>query len=184
MIIILLNKCARYLSFLCSTYYAVINHVTSQEIDYNKFSDEVKYYYDKSKGRYGAIKIQRDLEEAGIPCSVKRVQRHMAKLGLRSVVVRKYKYQNNQGKVPNDKKNILNRDFTTTTINQKWVTDITYIHVLKEGWTYLASVMDLYNRKIIGYSYGKNPTAELAKKAVENACLNVEVLQVLSFIQI
>jgi transposase InsO family protein len=81
-----------------STYYAVINHVISQrEIDYNKFSDEVKYYYDKSKGRYGAIKIQRDLEEAGIPCSVKRVQRHMAKLGLRSVVVRKYKYQNNQG---------------------------------------------------------------------------------------
>jgi len=98
----------------------------------------------------------------------------MAKLGLRSVVVRKYKYQNNQGKVPDDKENILNRDFTATTINQKWVTDITYIHVLNEGWTYLASVMDLYNRKIIGYSYGKNPTAELAKKAVENACLNVE----------
>ncbi|MBY2173992.1 IS3 family transposase [Clostridioides difficile] len=121
-----------------------ITNVTSQrEIDYIKFSDEVKYYYDKSKGRYGAIKIQRDLEEAGIPCSVKRVQRHMAKLGLRSVVVRKYKYQNNQGKVPDDKENILNRDFTTTTINQKWVTDITYIHVLKEGWTYLASVMDL-----------------------------------------
>ncbi len=165
----------KVLKFPRSTYYAVINHVISQrEIDYKKFSDEVKYYYDKSKGRYGAIKIQRDLEEAGIPCSVKRVQRHMAKLGLRSVVVRKYKYQNNQGKVPDDKENILNRDFTTTTINQKWVTDITYIHVLKEGWTYLASVMDLYNRKIIGYSYGKNPTAELAKKAVENACLNVE----------
>ncbi|CUX13227.1 DDE-type integrase/transposase/recombinase [Clostridium sp. C105KSO13] len=98
----------------------------------------------------------------------------MAKLGLRSVVVRKYKYQNNQGKVPDDKENILNRDFNATTINQKWVTDITYIHVQDGGWTYLASVMDLYNRKIIGYSYGKNPTAELAKKAVENACLNVE----------
>lgn len=169
------KQMCKVLKFPRSTYYAVINHVISQrEIDYNKFSDEVKYYYDKSKGRYGAIKIQRDLEEAGILCSVKRVQRHMAKLGLRSVVVRKYKYQNNQGKVPDDKENILNRDFTTTTINQKWVTDITYIHVLKEGWTYLASVMDLYNRKIIGYSYGKNPTAELAKKAVENACLNVE----------
>ena len=169
------KQMCKVLKFPRSTYYAVINHVTSQrEIDYNKFSDEVQYYYDKSKGRYGAIKIQRDLEEAGIPCSVKRVQRHMAKLGLRSVVVRKYKYQNNQGKVPDDKENILNRDFTATTINQKWVTDITYIHVLNEGWTYLASVMDLYNRKIIGYSYGKNPTAELAKKAVENACINVK----------
>ena len=165
----------KVLKFPRSTYYAVINHVTSQrEIDYNKFSDEVQFYYNRSKGRYGAIKIQRDLEEAGIPCSVKRVQRHMAKLGLRSVVVRKYKYQNNQGKVPDDKENILNRDFNATTINQKWVTEITYIHVQDGGWTYLASVMDLYNRKIIGYSYGKNPTAELAKKAVENACLNVE----------
>ena len=47
----------------------------------------------------------------------------MARLGIRSVVVRKYKYQNNQGKVPDDKENILNRDFSTTTINQKWVTD-------------------------------------------------------------
>ena len=48
----------KVLKFPRSTYYAVINHVISQrEIDYNKFSDEVKYYYDKSKGRYGAIKI-------------------------------------------------------------------------------------------------------------------------------
>ncbi|MEG2774632.1 MAG: DDE-type integrase/transposase/recombinase [Acetivibrio sp.] len=56
---------------------------------------------------------------------------------------------------------------------QKWVTDITYIHVLREGWTYLASVMDLYDRKIIGYAYGKHMTADLALDAVKNACLNV-----------
>ena len=52
------------------------------------------------------------------------------------------------------------------------MTDITYIHVLKEGWTYLASVMDLHDRKIIGYSYGKNMTAELALQAIKNAALN------------
>lgn len=51
---------------------------------------------------------------------------------------------------------------------------ITYIHVQKEGWTYLASVMDLYSRKIIGYAYGTNITAELAIKAVKNAYLNVK----------
>lgn len=119
----------KVLKFPRSTYYAAINHVTSKrEIEYNKFSEEVQFYYNQSKGRYGAIKIQRDLEEAGIPCSVKRVQRHMAKLGLRSVVVRKYKYQNNQGKVPEGKENILNQDFNATTINQKWVTDITYVN--------------------------------------------------------
>ncbi|MFU0825916.1 MAG: Helix-turn-helix protein [Clostridium sp.] len=128
------KQMCKVLKFPRSTYYAVINHVISQrEIDYKKFSDEVKYYYDKSKGRYGAIKIQRDLEDAGIPCSVKRVQRHMAKLGLRSVVVRKYKYQNNQGKVPDDKENILNRDFTTTTINQKWLLTLRIYMFLKRA---------------------------------------------------
>src|SRR5690606_22982894 len=126
-----IKQMCKVLKFPRSTYYAEINHITSQrEIEYNKFSEEVQFYYDQSKGCYGAIKIQRDLEEAGIPCSVKRVQRHMAKLGLRSVVVRKYKYQSNQGKIPEDKENILNQDFNATTINQKWVTDITYIHVL------------------------------------------------------
>lgn len=57
--------------------------------------------------------------------------------------------------------------------NQKWCTDITYIHTQKDGWTYLASVMDFYSRKIIGWAYGTSMTAELATKAVENACLNV-----------
>ncbi len=66
-----------------------------------------------------------------------------------------------------------------TTINEKWVTDITYIHVLKKGWIYLASVMDLNNRKIIGYSYGKNMTAELALQAEKNATLNTDNLNVI-----
>ena len=56
----------------------------------------------------------------------------------------------------------MKRDFTARTINQKWCTDITYIHVLKEGWTYLASVMDLCSRKIIGYAYGTSMTTELS----------------------
>lgn len=75
----------------------------------------------------------------------------MAKQGLRSVVVKKYNHYANHGTDPDDKENLLKRDFGTETINQKWCTDITYIHVQKEGWTYLASVMDLCSRKIIGF---------------------------------
>ena len=88
-------------------------------------------------------------------------------------MVKKYNHHVNHGTVPNDKANILGRDFEAETIHQKWCTDITYIHVLKEGWTYLACVMDLYSRKIIGYAYGLSMTAELAVEAVKNACLNV-----------
>ena len=71
----------------------------------------------------------------------------------------------------------MGRDFEAETIHQKWCTDITCIHVQKEGWTYLASVMDLCNRKSIGYAYGTPMTAELAVEAVKNACLNVRNTQ-------
>ncbi len=141
--------------------------------EYEEFGRKVKQAYEDSKQRYGAVKICRILNDNGTPCSVKRVQRHMAGQGLRSVVVKKYNHHANHGSVPNDKVNILKRNFETETINQKWCTDITYIHVQKEGWTYLASVMDLCSRKIIGYAYGTSMTAELAVQAVKNACLNI-----------
>ncbi len=86
---------------------------------------------------------------------------------------KKYNRHAGHGSVPDDKENILNRDFGTETVNKKWCTDITCIHVQKEGWTYLASVMDLCSRKIIGYAYGTSMTAEPVVKAVKNACLNV-----------
>lgn len=98
----------------------------------------------------------------------------MAGQGLRSVVVKKYNHHADHGSVPDDKENILKRDFEAGMVNRKWCTDITYIHVQKEGWIYLASVMDLCSRKIIGYAYGTSMTAELAVEAVKNACLNVK----------
>ena len=70
----------------------------------------------------------------------------MAGQGLRSVVVKKYNHHADHGSVPDDKENILKRDFEAGMVNRKWCTDITYIHVQKEGWIYLASVMDLCSR--------------------------------------
>lgn len=97
----------------------------------------------------------------------------MASLGIRSIVTKKFRPYSNK-RTYSEKPNLLNREFTADTINQKWCTDITYIHTIKDGWTYLASVMDLYSKKIIGYSYGTSMTAELAVKAVDNACINVK----------
>ena len=163
------------LKFPRSTYYkALVCAPSNRWKEYKTFSKQVKQVFDESKKRYGAVKICRSLNEEGIPCSLKRVQRHMQAQGLRSVVVKKYHHHASQGSVPDDKENMLGRDFQAETINQKWCTDITYIHVLKEGWTYLASVMDLCSRKIIGYAYGTSMTADLAVQAVKNACLNVK----------
>lgn len=97
----------------------------------------------------------------------------MKDMKIRSIVVKKFRYHSEKTD-SYGKENILNRDFSTTSINQKWCTDITYISTIKEGWTYLASVMDLHSKKIIGYAYDTSMTAELAVRAVENACLNIK----------
>ena len=95
----------------------------------------------------------------------------MKELRIRSIVVKKFRYHCE--KITSDEKeNLLNRDFTTTAIHQKWCTDITYIYTKKDGWTYLASVMDLHSKKILGYAYDVSMTEELAITAVKNACLN------------
>ena len=94
----------------------------------------------------------------------------MTTMGLRSIVVKKFRPNSSKSTV-DGKGNIINRNFKASDINEKWCTDITYIHTSKDGWTYLASVMYLYSKKIIGYAYGTSMTAELAVKAVENACI-------------
>lgn len=145
---------------------------SNRDIENQQLDEKISSIYYESKKRYGAPKIQKILQSIGIYASIKRVQRRMVFMGLRSIVVKKYRPQSSKCRVE-ERDNLLNRDFKTTKINQKWVTDITYIHTIKDGWTYLSTVMDLYTRKIIGYAYSKNMSAELALKSIENACLNV-----------
>lgn len=163
----------KVLKFPRSTYYKALNRVPSNRQLENQALDEtIKAIHQESKQRYGAPKILKELESKGIIVSIKRVQRHMAAMGIRSIVVKKYRPHSSKCNIE-ERENLLNRDFNTSGINQKWCTDITYIHTIQDGWTYLASVMDFYSRKIIGYAYSKSMTAELATKAVENACINV-----------
>jgi len=129
---------------------------------------KILYIYTASKKRYGSPKINKALQEFGINISLKRTQRIMRKLGIQSIIIRKYKPTSSKNKVV-EKENKLKRDFTTSTINEKWVTDITYIYTIKDGWSYLASVMDLHTRKIIGHSMSKYIDTKLALQAVKNA---------------
>ena len=158
-----------------STYYeALIHEPSNKEIEFIAFGHQVALAYAESKGRYGAPKIHQVLLRAGISCSIKRVQRHMRRLKLSSITVKKYKPQKSNTPVPEDKVDLLKQDFKADAPNQKWATDITYIHTLKDGWTYLACVLDLYLHKIIGYTYDRQMTAEMATKALRNATLNVK----------
>lgn len=156
-----------------STYYKCLNHKTSnRDVENQKLDEDVLAIYYDTNRRYGTPKIHQALLKKGWHVILKRVQRRMALLGIHSIVIKKYRHFSDNKPVP-EKENILKQDFIATGINQKWCTDITYIHTQKVGWTYRASVMDFHSRKIIGWAYGTTMTAELAVKAVENACLNV-----------
>ncbi len=161
------------MKFPRSTYYKALNRVPSkQQIETKRLKNKIRKIWVESKSRYGAPKIHKVLINNGETISLKRVQRYMSDMGIHSIVVKKFRYYTDKSSLE-ERTNIINRDFTTTGINQKWCTDITYIHTIQDGWTYLASVMDLFSKKIIGYSYGKTMDTDLATKAVENACLNV-----------
>ncbi len=156
-----------------STYYKVANRKPSARAkESQKLDTDILAVYFATKRRYGAPKIHQELLRQGWNVSLKRVQRRMSVLGIQSIVIKKYRHYSSNKPVT-ERGNILNQDFKATGINQKWCTDITYIHTRKDGWTYLASVMDLYSRKIVGWAYDTSMTAELALKAVQNACLNV-----------
>ncbi|MGL3799269.1 IS3 family transposase, partial [Lactiplantibacillus plantarum] len=64
------------------------------------------------------------------------------------------------------------QDFSTTGLNQKWTTDMTYIQTKRNGWYYLSTIMDLHSRRIIGYSFSKKMATDLVLKALESAVKN------------
>ena len=134
-----------------------------------KLDKEILKEYENSKGRYGSLKIQKALEKRGIRASQKRVARRMKKMGLKSIIVKKYRPSGSKGKVDDtNRPNLLAQNFKAEGLREKLVSDITYIYTKEKGWTYLAIVMDLYRMSIIGYSYGKTIDADLVIEAIKN----------------
>ena len=125
--------------------------------------------YEKSKKRYGSPKITKILNKQGIKVSQKRVARRMKALKLRSITVKKFNHNGNKKVNDENKENLLAQNFKAEKPSEKWVGDITYIYTKETGWTYLAIVMDLFDLKIIGWSYGENMTAELVISAFKKA---------------
>nr|WP_157065250.1 IS3 family transposase [Amphibacillus sediminis] len=152
-----------------STYYqSLTTSISKRKLENQQLTKEIIRIYADSKQRYGAPKIHHLLVVAGYRVSLKRVQRLMKKANIKSITTKKFRPTPSKEKVV-ERENILERDFETKTINEKWVGDITYIHTLKHGWCYLASVLDLHTRKIVGYSFGRTMTTDLISTALQNA---------------
>jgi putative transposase len=153
-----------------SGYYKWVNCKPSeQEKRRKKLIKRIQHHFDGFKQRYGSPKVAAKLREEGIVVSTKTVARLMKVMGLRSRTVMKYKATTNSNHSHPVYENVLNRQFNVAAPNRAWVTDITYVST-EQGWVYLASVMDLFSRKIVGWSMGSRMTKELVLDAFDMAC--------------
>jgi len=128
----------------------------------------VRDIFERNKRVYGYRKMQRALEAEGINLSIYIIRKIMRENGLYPELQRKFKpypYCKSDGRYSD---NLLDRQFRVPELNEVWAGDITYIKSTL-GWVYLAVVMDLYNREIIGYTVSKNINTELVKRALGNA---------------
>jgi len=111
-----------------STYYQSLNKtISNRERENNELTEEIIKIHEKSKKRYGAPKIHHELKKLGYIVDIKRVQRLMKKAGIRLIIVKKFSPTSSK-EVIVERENLLKQDFSTQHINEKWVSDITYIH--------------------------------------------------------
>ena len=131
-------------------------------------ADHVRSVFAEMKGRYGSPRVYRELLARGVRCTVNTVAAVMAALGLRACRRRRPRSAGPAGAAAADTPHVLGRDFTATRPNEKWVTDVTYLHT-GEGWAYLAAVEDLYSRAIVGWAVSDTPDTALTRRAWDAA---------------
>lgn len=124
--------------------------------------------YSSFKARYGAPRIARELTASGKPCSVNYVANIMREKAIRARNGKAFRYSRSSEAMNNVADNLLWRQFASDRPNQKWTTDITYIWV-KDRWLYLATVMDLHSRRIVGWSLDVSMTEALITDALTMA---------------
>ncbi|WP_172432535.1 IS3 family transposase [Metapseudomonas otitidis] len=149
-----------------SGYYAWLAEPKSARVkDDQRLLGLIKHAWLESGGVYGYRKIHDDLRELGEACGKHRVARLMRLEGLRSQIGYRRRPGHYGGKPPAASPNHLERRFNVTEPNKVWVTDITYIRTY-EVWLYLAVVLDLFSRQVIGWSMKPQMTSDLAIDAL------------------
>lgn len=141
----------------------------------------IRVIFEQSRQIYGSHRVQKMLEREGLVYSRSYIALLMRKMGLRSVLRRKYVITTDSNHSFDIAENKLNRDFTSLQLGRKWVSDITYIRV-NNDWNYLTTVIDLADRKVVGWSLSEDMTTEnTIMKAWLNARANRSLNESLIF---
>jgi len=139
-----------------------------RQIDRRRLDEAVKEAFENKKGRSGSPRLVLDLADAGHPHDRKTVASSMRRQGLRAKAAKKFKATTNSDHNLPVAPNLLDQDFNATAPNQKYVGDITYLWT-DEGWLYLATVIDLYSRLVVGWAMSERMTAQLVCDALKMA---------------
>ena len=154
-----------------SGYYNWIVRGQSRRVHFNNALDRrICAIFVEHRQRYGAPRIAKALHKEGLKCSENRIARRMCALGLKAIQAKKFKVTTDSTHSKPVAPDLLKQDFRAEAPNQKWTSDITYVWT-DEGWLYLAVVMDLYSRAIVGWAMNRWMTQQLVRDALSMALL-------------
>jgi putative transposase len=152
-----------------SGYYAQLKRPTSQhQREDAQIKQEIRQVFFTHQGRYGSPRVHKELRDQGRSVSRKRVARLMQEEELAARRKHRRVLTTKRDRTHPVAPNLLHREFTATVPNKKWVTDITYIPTT-QGWLYLAVILDLYLRMVVGWSMPGNCDEELVERALDQA---------------
>ena len=137
-------------------------------LENKRLTEQIAHHHQESRGIYGSPKIHIDLLEAGESVSVNRVARLMKVADIKSKMARKFVITTNSKNTLQPAPDLLKRQFTVQHSNQAWVSDTTFIPT-RQGWLYLAVILDLFSRQVIGWAMGKHNNTELVQDALTMA---------------
>jgi putative transposase len=159
----------RLLAVSASGFYAAQGRPRSQhERRDDKLAEKVVGAHAASKGRYGSPRVHAELQAAGERVGRKRVARLMREKKLVARTRRRFRTTTDSKHDFPIASNVLERNFTTEAPDQAWVTDITFVWTA-QGWLYLAVILDLFSRRVVGWATSQNVDRHLALTALDNA---------------
>jgi putative transposase len=152
-----------------SGYYAWRSRKPSaRNLNDERLRPKVVEAFKTGRGTYGRIRVRSELIDMGFEVGMKHVARLMREMGLQGISPRKFRVTTDSNHVHPIAENVLDRNFEASGPNEKWTTDITYIWT-SEGWLYLATVMDLFSRRIVGWSTADHMETSLCLDALSMA---------------
>ena len=129
---------------------------------------QIKEVYEQSRGLYGSPRIAAELRDRGVPCTKNRIARIMRKQGIAAKTKRKFKVTTNSKHTKVVSENLVKQEFHAERPNQLWTSDITYVWT-KEGWLYLALILDVCTRMIVGWAVSARLTSGFVVEAFDRA---------------